>query len=70
MVPSVKNIIAVGTDGEQALVKALRAIFSEQTTHLRCFVHMRDNISRKLTDLLLLEYVGEDIVRDIFGSQQ
>lgn len=27
--PSIRNVIAVGTDGEQALVKAVRAVFSE-----------------------------------------
>ena len=25
--PGIRNVIAVGTDGEQALVKALRAVF-------------------------------------------
>ena len=63
-------MIAVGTNGEQALVKALRDVFSEQTIHLRCFLHMKDNIRRKLTDLLLPESVREEIVRDIFGFQQ
>ena len=68
--PSIRNVVAVGTDGEQALVKALRAVFSEQTIHLRCFFHMKDNIRRKLTDLLVPESVREEIVTDIFGSQQ
>lgn len=31
---------------------------------------MKDNIHRKLTDLLLQASVREVIVRDIFGSQQ
>ena len=67
---SIRNVIAVGTDGEQALVKALRAVFSEQTIHLSCFLHMKDNIKRKLTDLLVPESIREEIVRYIFGSQQ
>ena len=68
--PQLMNIIAVGTDGEQAIVKALRAVFSEETIHLRCFIHMKDIIRRKLTDLLLPESTREVIVRDIFGTQQ
>ena len=69
MEPQLMNIIAIGTDGEQAIVKALKAVFSEKTLHLRCFIHM-GNIRRKLTDLLLPESVREVIVRDIFGTQQ
>ena len=63
--PCIRNVIAVGTDGDQALVKALRDVFLERTIHLRCFIHMKDNIRRKLTDLLV-----PAIVRYIFGSQQ
>ena len=65
--PSIGNVIAVGTDGEQALVKALRAVFSAQTIHLRYFIHMKDNIQQILTDLLLPESVRKEVV---FGSQQ
>ena len=57
MEPQVMDVIAVGTDGEQAIVKALKAVFSEKTLHLRCFIHMKDNIRRKLTDLLLPESI-------------
>ena len=67
---SIRNVIAVGTDGEQSLVKALRDVFSERTIYLRCFIHMKDNILQKLTDLLVPEFVREEIVKYIFGSQQ
>ena len=67
--PSLTKLIAVGTDGEQAIVKALKAIFPN-TVHLRCFIHMKDNIRRKLTELLLPESVRENILHDIFGKQQ
>ena len=36
MEPQLMNVIAIGTDGEQAIVKALKAVFSEKTLHLRC----------------------------------
>ena len=70
MEPQLMNVIAVGTDGEQPIVKALKAVFSEKTLHLRCFIHMKDNIWHKLTDLLLPESTREVIVRDILGTQQ
>lgn len=70
MEPQLMNIIAVGTDGKLAIVKALRGVFSNSTLHLRCFIHMKDNIRRKLSDLLLPESTREEIVRDIFGTHQ
>ena len=68
--PKLDGIIAVGTDGEQAIVKALNAVFMGKPVHLRCFIHMKDNIRRKLTELLLPETIREEIIRDIFGTQQ
>ncbi len=68
--PKLSNVVAFGTDGEQAIVKAVKATFHDKIIHLRCFIHMKDIIRRKLTDLLLPEQVREEIVRDIFGTQQ
>ena len=67
--PKLANIVAVGTDGEKAIVKALKAVFPEKI-YLRCFLHMKDNIRRKLSELLLPESVREDIIKDLFGTQQ
>ena len=39
-----RDIVAVGTDGEQAIVKSLEALFPDNLIHLRCFVYMGDNI--------------------------
>lgn len=66
---SLKDIVAVGTDGEQAIVKALKTVFPN-TVQLRCFIHMKDNILRKLSDFLLPQSVREDILQDIFGKQR
>lgn len=38
------GIIAVGTDGEQAITKALKAVLDEAVIHLRCFIHTKNNI--------------------------
>ena len=51
--PSLSAISVIGTDGEQALVKAALHTFSENLIHLRCFIHMRDNIRRKLIELMI-----------------
>ena len=67
--PRLARIIAVGTDGELAITKALKAIFGESVIHLCCFIHMKDNIRRKLTHFLLPERIREEITRDIFGYQ-
>ena len=50
--------------------KAIRAVFPDTLIHLRCFIHIKDDIRRKLTELLLPQSVREDIIRDIFGVQQ
>ena len=60
------NVVAVGTDGEQALVKAIQVAFQGKVIQLRCFIHMKDNIRHYLTEILLPESTREDIIRDIF----
>ena len=68
--PKIADIVAVGTDGEQALVKAVNVAFQDKVVQLRCFVHMKDNIRRYLTDILLPDSVREEIIKYIFGYQQ
>ena len=53
----------------ELMEKAIRAVFPDKLIHLRCFIHMKDNIRSKLTELLLPQSVREDIIRDIFGVQ-
>ena len=68
--PKLVNITTVGTVGEQAIEKALKAVFGEKMINLWCFIHMKDNICQNLSELLLPEKVREEIFRDIFGHQQ
>ena len=68
--PKLADIVAVGTDGKQAIVKALDAVFYSKIIHLRCFIHMKDNIRSKLVDFLYPKSIREEIIRDIFGQQQ
>ena len=67
--PQLSRIIVVGTDGELAITKALKAILGEAVIHLRSFINMKDNTHRKLTDFLLPERIREEITKDIFGYQ-
>ena len=64
--PKIRDIVTVGTDREQAIVKSLEAKFPDNLIHLHCFVHMRDNIRRKLSDMLF-PHTGQNIIlRDIW----
>jgi len=38
--PKLSDVIAFGTDGEQAIIKAVKATLSNKIIHLRCFIHM------------------------------
>ena len=51
--PSLRNIIAFGTDGEEELFEAFQTQLPN-TLHLRCFCHFRSNIKRKLLDLFII----------------
>ena len=67
--PSLTGILAFGTDGEAALVKALKQQFCF-AVHLRCFRHMRQDIERKLTtDMCFSKDVVSRILSQIFGEK-
>ena len=61
--PGIENVRAVGTDGEDNLVSALKEIFP-LTTHLRCYRHFEANLITKLRSLNLSQYVG-NIVEEL-----
>ena len=61
-----KDIRAIGTDGEAALYDALKSVFPS-AVHLRCFIHFKRNIEAKLQSLHLPANIVRDILRDIFG---
>jgi hypothetical protein len=62
--PNLRNIQAIGTDGEQALVNAFpNSIF------LRCIKHFTDNIITKLRDLNFDAATMQEIIADIVGVE-
>jgi len=61
------SLKAYGTDGEEALVKALRTCFPS-AVGLRCFIHKQRNIEEHLK--VLSATARTEIVRDIFGMRE
>ena len=66
LAPPLRNMKAIGTDGEKALYTAFLAVFND-ADHLRCTVHMRKNIHEKLKSLSLPSRVSLEFLNDIFG---
>ena len=63
------NILALGTDGECALIDAFRQQCPD-AIHLTCFIHCRGNIKRKLHELGIPADIISSYLHDIFGHQQ
>ena len=63
------DLTAFGTDGEQALEKALKMQF-RNAGHLRCFVHFKRNIERKLHEIGISNEVKRLLFLDIFGAKK
>lgn len=64
--PSLRNIIAFGTDGEEELFEAFQTQLPN-TLHLRCFCHFRSIIKRKLLDLFTFSVI-DAYLGDIFKN--
>lgn len=62
-----KGVLVFGADGELNLARAMGDIF-HNAKHLRCDIHMRDNVQRKLTKLGITGLPASNIVSDIFGK--
>ena len=67
--PKLANILAFGTDGEEAVVKAFKQQFPF-AIHLRCFRHMKQDIQRKLSvDMGFPPDSVTTIIAHIFGRK-
>lgn len=65
---SLNNLTAFGTDGELALVQACHSQFP-QAIHLRCWLHFKDNLKRRLEhDLHLPRNLAQEFIADVLGS--
>ncbi|XP_063436010.1 uncharacterized protein LOC134716921 [Mytilus trossulus] len=62
-----RNMKAMGTDGEVALANASLMAF-ESATQLRCFNHIQRNIKNKLQEIGVSKENKKIVISDIFGS--
>ena len=62
------NVLVYGTDGEDNMAKAFSDVYSN-AKHLRCDIHMKDNIKRKLSQLNITGDVASEIMSDVFGKK-
>ena len=69
LLPSLRNIKALGTDGELALMGAFQDAF-QNAIPLRCFKHFQDNCESKLRSLNLDDTAHQEILADIVGVEQ
>jgi transposase-like protein len=65
--PGISGVLVYGTDGETNLTNALGEVL-DVANHLRCDIHLRDNIKNKMRDLGLDKYAASEILADIFGK--
>ena len=65
--PQLSAVKAVGSDGEESLIQALKSSFP-WAQQLRCFLHMRRNIKSKLHELNVSTGSSLAVVEDIFGK--
>ena len=64
--PTTSGVLVVRTDGQENLWKAMSSVFSD-TIHIRCDMHLKDNVKCKLSDLKLDSIAAREITHDIFG---
>ena len=63
-----EGVRAIGTDGEQALINALKHVFG-YAQHMTCFIHVRRNVKDKLRDCCIPTQLSTVILDDIFGKK-
>lgn len=66
---SLKDVLAIGTDGEEALIEAIKKSMNH-AIHLRCFGHFRDNCKSKLRESNVPEKAQQTFMNDLFGKRQ
>ena len=67
--PPCAGVFVLGSDGEVNMINAMLRTFSS-AVHLRCDLHMKDNISSKLSSLGICHSLSKEYMSDIFGKGQ
>lgn len=63
-----KHILAFGSDGDKAIVEALSHNFPF-AIQLRCFLHFKKNVEKKLKEFAIPSQVAQEFLLDIFGKR-
>ena len=66
--PELEGILAIGTDGEKALIDGFKRNF-RYAVFLRCFIHFKDNIKRELSSRGFSSEIRKLFMAEIFGTQ-
>ena len=67
--PSIRHVLAFGTDGEEPLLYAMKTSMN-YGLHFRCFGHFRNNCIDKLKTSNVPELVQQEFLSDLFGNRQ
>ena len=62
------GVLVYGTDGEDNMAKAFSDVYPD-AKHLRCDIHMKDNVKRKLSQLGISGDIALEIMSDVFGKK-
>ena len=65
--PSLKNLLAFGTDEEKALIDAFENNF-DSAVHVLCTRHLRNTCKTHLRRLGMPETIQEEMLNDVFGA--
>ena len=63
-----RNVCAFGTDGDPALIDAFTHNFP-YAKQLRCFIHLKRNVTEKLKERGIPNDVADEFLADIFGKR-
>ena len=66
--PELKDLQAFGTDGELALINAMKLVFCA-ALHLQCDLHMRENIEYQMKEYHIDNFLSTKLLFNIFGRQ-
>ncbi|XP_028415711.1 uncharacterized protein LOC114539280 [Dendronephthya gigantea] len=66
--PGLRDLLAFGTDDEQALISGFRNNF-DRSINLLCELHLQKNVERKLQELQIPKQSKVEIITDIFGRR-
>ena len=64
---NLRNILVFGTDSEKNVYQTFQDV-NENGYHLLCDLHMKSNIKKKLSELVIGKDNKETIMKDIFGQ--